>query len=173
MWERRSAFTSPPEKANTLHSALVFQTLIVRASSLVWETRGIAAFSEKGGKKSCRREWKKERVLVQALRTAGPSEHTAAARYKHTDMANIAVQRIKREFKEVLKSEEVWDSHFFFDYRRKNTLGHTASGHAAQANLAYCPNLSNKQVSQLAFLTSVVYLAMFCSCVWQILSVKK
>lgn len=30
-----------------------------------------------------------------------PSEQTQA-------MANIAVQRIKREFKEVLKSEEVW-----------------------------------------------------------------
>lgn len=37
----------------------------------------------------------------------GPRSSLQAAADQHTAMANIAVQRIKREFKEVVKSEEV------------------------------------------------------------------
>lgn len=54
-------------------------------------------------------EWKTPSRQPPCTQTTqgGPGSSFKAAAAQQTAMANIAVQRIKREFKEVLKSEEV------------------------------------------------------------------
>lgn len=54
-----------------------------------------------------RLKWKELESPYARNTHRGPRSSSQAAAEQHTAMANIAVQRIKREFKEVVKSEEV------------------------------------------------------------------